>query len=364
MPYSSRGERISVGVKAHVLFSRLLSNNDYWSLLGSDNVAEVAQKLSGTAYAEALSTLLPDPHRYDLQAAIKTVLLNEATKFTIHLSNPRDRFFRAWISWYEAENLKSVFRHIASGRTDRENLRRRLTVRANLQAYDNLVSARSYDELLDALKGSPYYKVLADPVKRLSTGEETSIFPLEMALDSFVEISLFRAMKKLDSSEMNSLLPIFGSRIDLFNLYMLYRAIVFYDMTPEETLNRLLPVRYRVSLSFLRNAVRAASMESVINMLKEAFPIYAEVMLGALQTEEPELTLERNINRFIYMQAHKVFGSGSPDFHTAIGYFVLKEYEISDVIRIIESVRYGYDRRVAANFLVRPIVSGGDAEWP
>ena len=361
MSYSSHGETISVGVKARVLFSRLLTTEEYWSLLGSDTVGEIAQKLRGTSYEASLVTLPSDPHRYDIEAEIKTDLLKEAGGFLIHLSDPRDRFFRMWARWHEAENLKSIFRHIAAGRVDRDDLRRRLyTIESSKVAYENVLSARDFVELSDALRGSPYFRVLEDPLKRLASGEEHSLFPLEMALDSFVELSLFKAMKKLETDERDRLAPIFGSRIDLYNLYILYRAVTFYSMTPEETLNRLLPVRHKIGISFFREAVRAESMERVIEMLKVSFPVYADLMIGALSEDEPQLRLERDIKRYIYIQAQRVFGSGSPGFHTAMGYFVLKESEISDIIRIIEYVRYGHDRRKAAEYLIRPITSGGE----
>lgn len=364
MAYSSRGERISIGVKAHVLYSRLLTEDEYWTLLGSDTVAEVAQKLRATSYAESLATLPTEPHRYDVEAAIKTVVAKEASAFLIHLSDPRDRFFRAWVRWHEAGNLKSIFRNIAAGRMDRDELRRRIYVSKNSTvSYDNVMSARDFSELSDALRGSVYFRVLEDPLKRLSTGEEKTLFPLEMALDSFIELSIAKAMKKLEPHESKMLMPIFGSRVDLYNLYMLYRAEAFYNMTPEETLNRLLPERYRVSLAFLRSAVRVDSLEAIAEMMKDSYPKYAEILLGSLQGEEPQLTLERNIKRYIYIEAAKVFGSGPPDFHTAMSYFMLKESEINDIIRIIECVRYGYDRRKAAEYLVRPIISGGETEW-
>ncbi len=337
MPYSSQGECVSVGVKAHVLYSRLLTVDDYWTLLGSDTVVEVAQKLLSTSYEGSLTTLPAEPHRYDVEAAVKTVLVKEASSFLIHLSDPRDRFFRAWVRWHEADNLKSIFRHIAAGRTDRDELRRRLYApKHSTVLYENLLAARDFSELSEALAGTVYHRVLEDPMKRLATGEP---------------------------AERKMLQPIFGARVDLYNLYMLYRAVTFYNMTPEETLNRLLPVRYRVTLAFLRSAVRAASMEQVIDMMKEAFPKYAEVLIGSLREEEPQLTLERNIKRYIYMEAKRVFGSGPPDFHTAMSYFMLKEAEITDIIRIIEYVRYGYDRRKAAEYLIRPIISGGETEW-
>ena len=364
MSYSSHGETVSIGVKAHVLYSQLLSSDEYWALLGSDTIGEVADRLRGTIYADVLSTLPPEPRRYDIESALRVSLLKQAESFLIHLSDPRDAFFRCWIAWYEAENLKSIFRHIAAGRTDRDSLRRRLyTVPGSKLSYENMLTARDFSELGDAMKDSPYYKVLADPFKRLLSGEERSLFPAEMAVDNFVELNQFRKMKKLSPKEREMLLPIFGTWVDLLNLYSLYRAKAFYAMTPEETLNRLLPVRYRVNLAFLKEAVRADALEPLADLIDANFPVYGELISEVIRKGEPELILERNIKRHMLMQATKTFGKGPPGFHTAMSYFILREYEISDLIRIIEDVRYGYDRRNAAVYLIRPIITGGETEW-
>jgi V/A-type H+-transporting ATPase subunit C len=332
--------------------------------LGSDTVTEVAQKLSATAYDESLPATQTEPHRQDLESAIKLTILKQAEDFIIHMSSPRDVLFRAMMRFHEAENLKSAFRFIASGRTDRDGLRRRLyTIKSSKISYDNVLSARNYSELSDALKGTSFFRVLSDPLKRLHTGEETSLFPLEAALDMSVELSLFKAIRKMSLEERKRLIPIFGARADLFNLYILLRAKIFYNMTPEETLNRLLPVRYRVTLSFLREAVRADGHEQMTEMLKSRYPEYGELFSSASEDDEPQLALERNIKRYVYTQAIRVFNGGPPGFHTVVSYFTLKEFEITDIIRIIEYVRYGYDRRHAAAYLTRPIISGGETEW-
>jgi V/A-type H+-transporting ATPase subunit C len=355
-----------VGVKAHVLFSRLLSNDDYWNFLSSDTVAEIGSKLRETAYDDAIAALPTEPHRNDFEYAVKNTLLIQAESFLIHLSSPRDKFFRTLLYKHEAENLKSIFRYIASGRTNRDELRRRLYMSKHSKiSYDNVLSARDFMELSDALRGSQYYKVLAEPLRRLQTGEETSLFPLEMALDLFVEMSLFKALKKLDSDERNRLLPIFGVKVDLDNIYILYRALKFYNMTPEETLNRLLPVRFRVTMPILREMARVDTDDNIIELLKSRFPVYAELISSAQSDEHTELAVEKNLKRHVYMQAQKVFGDGPPGFQTAVSYYVLKEFEITDLIRIIEYVRYGHDRRHAAAYLTRPIIAttGGESEW-
>ncbi|MDR3332715.1 MAG: V-type ATPase subunit [Synergistaceae bacterium] len=364
MSYSSRGERVSIGVKAKVLYSRLLSPDEYWVLLGSDTVGEIAQKLRATAYGEALSTLSADPHRNDIEAVLKNAILHEAANFAPHLSSPRDKFFRTWVRWHESEYLKSVFRYIGAGRMDRDEIRRRFyAIKSSNVSYDNILSARNFTELSDNLRGSLYFSPLADSLKRLASGEEHSLFPLEMALDNFNELSLFKSLKKLELEEGDTMLQIFGVRADLYNIYTLYRAMTFYSMTPEEILNRLLPMRYRIKLPFLREAVRVESFSQTVELLNSEFPAYAELFMGALASDEPQLSLERNIKRYIYNQAKRVLSSGLPGFHTVMGYFILKEYEINDIIHITEAVRYGYDRRRAAAYLIRPIISGGETEW-
>jgi V/A-type H+-transporting ATPase subunit C len=356
---------MAVGVKAHVLYSRLLSDDDYWDLLSSDTVPEIKEKLMSTAYGEFFETMPAETHRHDLESAINSTLVSQAEGFLFHMSSPRDKFFKTLTYQYEADGLKSVFRHIASGRSDREKLRRRLNVpKHSVVSYDNMLSARDFSEVSDVLRNTPYYRSLAEPLRRLHSGEERSLFPLEMALDMFVESSQNKALKKLEPDERNRLLPIFGTRADLYNLSILYRAFAYYNLTPEETLNRLLPARYRVSMPLLREFVRAESGSRLTEMLKGKFPGYAELISSVQDDENPELALESKIKRYVYAQAKYVFDSGPPGFHTAVGYYILKQFETGDLTRIIECVRYAYDRRGASAYLTKPIAAaGGEHEW-
>ena len=351
---------MAVGVKARVLYSHLLSEDDYWNLLESDTVAEIGRKLLNTSYAEELEALQPDPHRHDLEAAVKNSLSIQAEKFLFHLSSPRDRFFKTLLIFQEADNLKNVFRYLAAGRANRDELRRRLHISSQSKiSYDDILASQNFMELSEALINSQYHKILAEPLRRLHTGEEHSLFPLEMALDIFVELLQHKNLKKLESAERDRLLPIFGVRADLFNLYILYRTKEFYDMTPEESLNRLLPVRFRVTMPILRKLARAESGHAVIDMIKERFPKYAEIFSQTSNDESTHLLMERNIKRYIYLQISRVFREGPLGFHTAVSYFTLLKNETADIIRIIECVRYGYDRRNAAEYLTKPITATG-----
>lgn len=361
MSYSSRGECISIGVKAHVMYGRLLTTDDYMRLLSSDTVAEVVKKLKTTYYADRLDGMPNEPHRMDVEALIKADLIKEALSIFSHLSAPRSQLFRMWVRRYEAENLKSIFRGIASGALDKEMMRKRLFVlRSSTVDYDALLDASNFEDAEKALAGSKYAKVIAEPIRKLINGEEKMLFSLEMAIDGQIELALSRALKKIGQSEMKRLFPIFGARVDLYNLYMMYRAAAFYKMAPEEAISRLLPVRYRVGLEFLLMALRAETPTAALEMIKSHYPGYARILTDSSSLEDSEIMLDRNIRRYIYLEAQKVFASGPPGFHTAMGYFIMKEAEAADIIRIVECVRYGYDRRHALKYLIMPHAAGGE----
>ena len=334
-------------------------------MLNLNSISEIADFLKQTeGYRDHLETLPPAKvHRVDLENSVRSAILFEATSFLYYLSGPRRQLFIDWLGWYEAEHLKSIFRWIRTKRLDRDEMRKRLfVVPGSKLSYGLLLNSRDYADVLEALRDTKYHKVIAEPVKRLINGEE-SHFSLELAIDNLVETSLYNDLKNLPESEQKLLEPLFGSRIDLLNLYHFHRCVWYYHMTLEETLSRMLPVKYKVKTHHLRDMSKGSSWEERIDRLELSFPVYAGIFRSALEQEDRELALEMSIKRYNYLKALSIFQKGSPGFHTALSYFILKSHELDDVIRIIEDVRYDYDRRNAANYLIRPIISGGEPKW-
>ena len=355
---TSKGQATAIGVKSHVLFSRLLTSEEYWALLNLGSTAEITDFLKQTeGYGSHLETIPPAKvHRVDLENAVRSAILSEATAFLSYLAGPQRELFVDWLGWYEAEHLKSIFRWIRVKRLDRDEMRKRLfVVPGSKLSYGLLLNSRDYGEALDALKDTKYYKAVAEPVRHLINGEE-SLFSLELAIDNLVESSLYNDLKNLPEKEQKLLEPLFGSRIDLLNLY-------HFHMTMEETLSRMLPVKYKVKTHHLRDMARGATWEERLDRLELSFPVYAKIFRDALEKEDRELALEMSIKRYNYLKALAIFEKGPPGFHTAISYFILKSHELDDIIRVIEDVRYDYDRSQAATYLIRPIISGGEPKW-
>ena len=362
---TSRGQTTAIGVKSHVLFSRLLTSEEYWALLNLNTTSEITDFLKQTeAYKDELETLPSlKAHRVYLENLLRSSILYEATSFLYYLSGVRRKLFIDWLGWYEAEHLKSIFRWIRTKRLDRDEMRKRLSeVPGSKLSYELLLNSRDYNDALDALKDTKFHRVLEEPVKRLMNGEE-SLFSLELAIDNLVETSLYNDLKNLSEKEQKLLEPMFGSRIDLLNLYHFHRCAWYFNMTLEETLSRMLPVKYKVKTHHLREMSKGRTWEERIDRLENFFPVYAGIFRNALAQKDRELALEMSIKRYNYLMALAIFQKGSPGFHTAMSYFILKSHEMDDVIRVIEAVRYDYDRRDAATYLIRPIISEEEPKW-
>jgi V/A-type H+-transporting ATPase subunit C len=356
------GGPIAAGAKAAVCFGRMLSDDDYWGLLHCDGVKEIAERLRTTpAYGPFLTgeRLPREPHRFDLERAFKAIPVEEGLRFLPYLDGPRRDFLHAWIRRRDADQLKRIFRSVRSGRTDREGIRGTLTPSpGNRIPYDRLLSAHNFEEIEESLRGTPYHQALREPLRRLIE-EGGGLFSLEMALDIEIERRIVEALSLLPREDRCRMEPLFGFRLDILNLYWVYRAKRYYDMTPEEILNRLLPARHRTKLPALRALARTESMD-------EFYEVARQTPLGeylTYATSGDELGLDRERRRRLWSRAVQVFRSTVPSFPSAMAYIYLKELEAEDLVKIVEDVRYDFDRRQAALYLTRPLVAGGDLTW-
>lgn len=366
MQSTNKGRIIAIGARSHVLYSRLLTADQYWTLLHLKSTGEIAVFLNDTAgYKNLLPVLVnAQTHRIDLENAIRSVVLSEGKTILSALSGERMTFFSNWLAIYEVNNLKNIFRWIRSRRLDRDTMRSRLFKVPNSKLpYDALLNCVDYREALTTLEGTKYHDAIADQVDDLLKGRETSLFPLEQSLDNLFETELNQSVAHLPSADRAILAPVFGARADLYNLSNLHRCLNYYNMIIEEVLSRTLPVKYLITNKDLRAIAKGADNEERVEILSHKFKAYAEIFRNAFGSKDLELTLEINIKRYLYMLELAVFKKGTPGFHTAIGYFLLKLHEIDDLIRIIEDVRYDYNRHTAVEFLIRPIISGGEATW-
>lgn len=360
MPLVALGEETAAGTRARVLFSRMLTDREYWQLLHCDSVGEILRFLKTTeGYAGELATIPGDIHRSGLETHLEGIPFREALRFQLSVTGPRRAYLDAWLGLYDAETLKRILRKVFTGHERTGGLKERfLRVPVSRLPGKDLLAAESFDAILDALRGTPWFRILQDPVEAAQRQGGT-LFPAEMTVDARALTELVRSARALSGTGRNTMADLIGTVVDLQNLTWTIRGLRYFGMGFEEMVNRLLPLRHRVNFATLRKLGRSQDPDEIWSLLAET--PYADVFGPHPITED--MTLEKRVKDHLRKKALTIYRRGTPCFATLGAYLFLHHQEIDDLKMIIEDVRYDYNRRDAALFLARPLIPGGESPW-
>ena len=354
------GEETAAGTRARTLFSRLLTDREYHELLDCDSVGEILNRLKTTeGYARTLADLPADIHRSELETHLEGIPFLEARSSLTSVTASRRDWLKAWLGLYDAETLNRVIRKVFSGHERVSGLEQRFrSVPGSRLPQKELLAANSFDQIIESLRGTPWYRILQEPFKA-ALREGGNLFPAEMAVDTLALARLVRTSRALTRSGKGTLSDLFGTLADLQNISWSIRGLYYFGMGFEEMINRLLPLRHRLSFDTLRRMGRSQDLDELWDHLGRT--PYAEVFGPTPITES--MALEKLIKNHLWDKALPILRKGTPSFGALGAYLFLRDQEVRDIKMIIEDVRYDFNRRDAAVFLARPLMRGGETSW-
>lgn len=331
------------------MLSHLLQHKDYEGLLTKKSVAEIVEFLKKeTAYAEVLREVQADQiHRGRLENIFKQSLINDYTKLMHYFTGSYKKFIQFLLVRYEIDDLKILLRGV-EGEKDPDKMRASFIYLGQYSKvnFEELAKSHSIRELIDSLKNTIYYEILQSSYGQYE--EKRSLFPLEMSLD----LAYFRMMKKvittLPREDQRILEDIIGTQVDLMNMQWIYRAKLMYEFQPEEILNYTINIRRRISLQQLKDMCNAENLQEFQSMTAKT------PYTGLFSMEKLESGLvERGFLQFVYKNLISKVHSGDLNIGIVTSYLYLKEYEVRDLITLIENIRYQNPPDIARQYLIR-----------
>jgi vacuolar-type H+-ATPase subunit C/Vma6 len=324
------------------LYAQMLDTSTWSSLIHAPHFDGVITLLSKTVYGTylELDRKLLTPRRVAYQ--IKRHLADVYTKLIRLAPKRRQNLLQLLWQFYEVDNLKAVLRGIEA-KTPWSRilfLLSPVTKHGYVSTTDMERMVRSGDvhRAIAQLEHTPYYDTLAHAVERYHS--EHSLFPLEVALDLDYRRRLWQCIEQLTGDDRDYAMRIIGTTLDVDNLLWAIRYRVYHHLTEAEIINYTLPGHYQVCDSDIR---AIATGENFVAVIKRLYPKVAATIPEFNDTENIsrardgvrafEVALQRHIRQI----CHKTF-IGYP-FHIGIplAYLRLNEYEIRDLIVLIES---------------------------
>jgi V/A-type H+-transporting ATPase subunit C len=322
--------------KAKTMYGSFLNAEDYDRLSKISNIPDIVFYLKKhDYYKDILKDVVANTvHRGQLELLIKKQAFDQLIKLVDSIYSSDKAYYELALLKQENELILSVLRTIIS---DEPQMMRGMSeyffdahTKLNLKA---LFLSESFDELLDALKHTPFH----DVIKPFYTKNKDLIryLDIEFALETYYYDEVFRRIDHYYSgSEAKGLKNFFQTRIELSNIVKIYRLKKFYQADPK-TIKQLLNIRYGLSSeSKIDDLIKLDDPKALLKYLAytqstdiKTDYVYVEYYAGMIQ----------------YKLARKImyYSLDIPLFFAA--FMLLSDIQNENLTHIIESIRYQVD---------------------
>ena len=321
--------------KARAKYGKSLSVKDYTELTNCHSVSEVASYLkTHTVYDQTLAGLNENEvHRGQLEAILKQKLYADIISLSKYETSKRFTTSGYMIGRLEIEQIIKCLTMLNIGRPEDYLYSAPFSYSSFLNVnIQSLSKARTYDEILEVLKGSIYYQALkkcqpADENEKVSISEAETEMMKALVKNVFENISRIKA--KSEREELNDL---FSAYIDYKNISTIFRMKRYYNFSTDKIRELLLPYG-KLSDKKLSQLCESSGHGNVIQIAKKTYLGSAVRKLHyndqiqifyALMTTHCKKLLHLSLNPEVVMAS----------------YMFLTDTELVNIVNIIEGTRY------------------------
>lgn len=328
-PYSAN----VILAKARAMYGNCLTTQNYLELLACHSVSEVAGYLKNrTAYASVLSDINESTiHRGHLENLLRRKLYSDYNALSRYDKTVGMRTSPYLIQREEVEQIMSCLRLLSAGRA--EEFFFSMPMFINSHTHLDLVRmshSKSFNELLTALEGTPYKKIL-----ELYPSEDghIRITEIENALYGRLTNTLLSIVNSTKGKLHEELISLCGTQIDAQNVTRILRMKTYFHADPDTIRANLLPSGHTIPPKILDRMLDASSAEEVLSLF------YA-TRSGRLLPEAQRSLIHDLHHRVPYFNARHHMHYSIHPMVVLISYIIITEVELDDIINIIEGIRY------------------------
>lgn len=326
---------LATSAKVRVMYSRSLKEKDYAELLKKQTVSDIAGYLKKhPAYEKPLENINERLiHRGQLEGILKRTFYQESVRIFSFTLRDDKSFFANLILRLEIDEIVTCIRLLKAGRINEFILVvPEFIVKESKLDYVNMSKAENFSQLLDVMAKTEF-----KPTLEKFRNKELDITELEVALISYYYDKVFEHINKNFSGEdKKALLDSTGTQIDFQNITRIMRMKKFFNISPEKMKSYLIPHNYQLKESELNALISSKDEDELFSVLKSTS--YKKIF----NMDNERHDIEEYYDKCMYKLYHKLL-RGKPSAIVPLSYLFLKDIEISNLINIIEGIRYKED---------------------
>ncbi len=322
--------------KVHVMYSRRLSDDDYRALSGLKGNDEILAYLKANSQYGPHLKLSPGtkvtPER--LESAVKHAELEIFSSLCRMEMFLGESLYRYFIECDEVEMILYCARYLDTDTIDD------LFVRPDFYAKNQSVNgytlqrARSFDELYRTLDNTPYKKRVGPLI---SHGiENIGLAPLESVLFNFIyENAVKRIEDKIKGKSKDELLSYLKLLSDAKTIESIYRSVANYPQSNIYKSRLLVTSVTAFSDKEIQTLYDANTADEVVDVLKNS--VYRKHFEGIDDFEH----IDKILNQILVSVSKQNIRYSQNPLLCVFSYHTYSEYEVQNLIHIIEGIKYG-----------------------
>lgn len=317
----------ALNAKLKGMYASQLTKEELYELIRQNNIKETIYFLK--AKFPNLENINENMHRKELEQELNNLFIINILKICKYLNKKEKEIFMQFLSKYEINCVKNVFRNVTTNRDSSVSLKNIDNWTTKMfTSIDGINQIKEETEFLELIKSQEYYKIFKEYEEQI---DNVPLEEIEVKLDKFYFCQVYELAEK----ENKELQDIIGTEIDLLNIIWIYRAKKYFGYSEEEIKQIIIPINYKLSKSVIKELLSVENYEDIFEIIERTK--YKNVFKN-------EKDLEHDKNEFLYKKYMKYFKTKLFNICTVFCNINLIDIEIKNIINVIEGIRYNIDK--------------------
>lgn len=337
----------AINTKLHAKKRTLLSDVEWMKIAQCKTISQIADFLKRREGYKGIVAFhnATDLHRSDLEVVLDRYIVGEIEEMLHYFSGDYKAFFKTFLMEYEISDIGLLLRGI-NNNEDMAAIESLLIHSKKWETINTqrLISCKNVSQFIENLKGTPYYTVL----KTMTQDDlEKRAFHIEMKLYMLFYSELIQKASRLNTRDECIAKKFIGTKIDFLNAQWIYRALKYYDLSPEEILIYSLPSGNRLGYRKLKILSYTKDIEKFKKLTQE-------YLAYSLFKENNDAYLDCQTERYLYQLITRT-NKDDESIASSITYLYRLGIEINDLVSLTEGIRYTLSESELSKFLVHTI---------
>jgi V/A-type H+-transporting ATPase subunit C len=325
----------AVLAKARAMYGKRITAQQYEEMLHCRSVGEVASFLkTQTHFADDLNSIVENNvHRGQLEHLLRRAAFESYGKLYQYLPNDSDSMYHYMV---KEEEIQEILRMVQLLKADNAksfiiDLPAYLIHRASVNLM-SVAKATTFDELIFSLEGSDYAEILRR-FQPSDTQPNIDYVGCEHAFYEYWYSKIFKTLSTYQGREKTELSDLMRIRVELLNIEHIFRSKVYLNTSQEDMIRSIYPYYYKVSSEQIHQMMLAKDRNAMQTL-------FSQTKYHRQFAEHDYPYIEGYTRRYFYQKCKSYLhftNFASVGFYA---YVTISQTEISNVINIIEGIRY------------------------